>query len=181
VGDGTTLGEAGDEAATEGVGVGAAIPGMTTGAVWVTMGVTTITLGAVLGLLQVFLPWLQVYVLGSVKVAVISGAAGLGGAVGCGPFSTGHQVVYATTTSVVTWPTGQLVTEGGHEVTVYTLVVVKVDVYVAEAVVASPEPEPEPEPVAAEVVPAAAAPVLDSEGTVLEPAAAATELRLGMG
>lgn len=174
VGDGTTLGEAGDEAtATD--EVGAATPGMTTGAVWVTMGVTTMTLGAVWGLLQVFLPCLQVYVLGSVNVAVISGAAGLGGAVGCGPFSTGHQVVYATTTSVVTWPTGQLVTEGGHEVTVYTLCVVKVEVYVEGTVVAAPEPE------AAEVVPGAAAPVLDSERAVLEPAAAAAELRLGMG
>ena len=31
---------------------------------------------------------------------------------------TGHQVVYRVTTSVVTWPTGQLVTVGAQEVMV---------------------------------------------------------------
>ena len=35
---------------------------------------------------------------------------------------TGHTVVVRDINSVVTWPLGQLVTVGGHEVTVYMLV-----------------------------------------------------------
>lgn len=35
---------------------------------------------------------------------------------------TGHTVVVTDTSSVVTFPVGQLVTVGGHEVTVYILV-----------------------------------------------------------
>ena len=42
----------------------------------------------------------------------------------------GHQVVYLVIMSVVTCPTGQLVTVGAHEVTVYTEVVIMVEVRV---------------------------------------------------
>ena len=47
----------------------------------------------------------------------------------------GHHVVVPMMVLVVTTPTGQLVTEGGHEVTVYILVEVKVEVNVGKAVV----------------------------------------------
>jgi len=41
---------------------------------------------------------------------------------------TGQTVVYSETMSVVTWPTGQLVTVGAQEVTVYTEVAYTVEV-----------------------------------------------------
>ena len=53
-------------------------------------------------------------VAGEEVAGVEVGAAELGFSVSV----TGHTVVPMTTVSVVTWPTGQSVTVGGHEVTV---------------------------------------------------------------
>lgn len=53
---------------------------------------------------------------------VVVGGGGGGGLWGPVAVFPGHQVVTDVTVSVVLWPTGQLVTVGAHEVTVYTVV-----------------------------------------------------------
>ena len=69
-----------------------------------------------------------VSVAGVVELASTLELDGVGGADVSGTFSpavgpvamlvTGHIIVYSDTSSVVTWPLGQSVTSGAHEVTV---------------------------------------------------------------
>lgn len=100
------------------------------GLVWTTIGAPVVEAGRVAELLATSLE-----IGGIAEVCGVTPLEGTGAGVASAldlavvwTCSTGHIVVYRDTSSVVTWPVGQLVTSGGHEVTVNILVEYTVEV-----------------------------------------------------
>lgn len=88
-------------------------PGTVTVTEWVVMGTTVTTAGADCEAQGDLVHGGA----GMVKVPVISGQLAVSVTVGLA-VSPGHHVVSEVMVSVVTWPTGQLVTVGAHDVMV---------------------------------------------------------------